>query len=321
MRAFLALLLAAACYDPSIEPGGLRCSADGECPAGYHCDRAAFCWKDGTAPAATAPGAPRNVTVQTGPNQATVSWFVPADTGGSAIVNYRVSAAPGAATALFAADATSGVLTGLTAEATYTFSVTALNGAGESLPAEVIARIPGLPAAPAMVSALAGVKSATVTWHASADNGSPIVSYTVTAIPGGASAVVAGDTTFAVVTGLDNDTSYTFTVTGVNAVGSSPAATSAAATTATVPAAPQQVHATAGSGELSVTWAPPSDNGGSPVVSYTVSTVPAGGTVAMGAYTATVSGLVAGTAYEASVLASNAAGDGAPAAANPVVPR
>src|SRR5207249_3454467 len=77
------------------------------------------------------------------------------------------------------------------------------------------------PGAPTDVEAVAGDSKATVTWTApTVTGGSPILSYTVTASPGGATATTPnGTTTTATVTGLTNGTAYTFTVTATNLVG------------------------------------------------------------------------------------------------------
>ena len=77
--------------------------------------------------------------------------------------------------------------------------------------------------APTSVSAIAGNEEATVSFTAPSSNGgSEITSYTATSSPGGLTATVnqsgSGDIT---VTGLTNDTSYTFTVTATNAIGTS----------------------------------------------------------------------------------------------------
>ena len=73
------------------------------------------------------------------------------------------------------------------------------------------------------------------------------------------------------VTGLTNGTAYVFRVAAANAVGTGPwSATSAAYTPqATVPGVPTGVtgsNATATS--IDVSWTPPADDGGSPVMAY-----------------------------------------------------
>ena len=84
-----------------------------------------------------------------------------------------------------------------------------------------------VPRLPTDVVAIAGNQHAAVTWSApSSDGGSPITGYTVTASPSGATASVGGSTLSATVTGLANGTSYTFTVTATNAVGTSAPAAS-----------------------------------------------------------------------------------------------
>jgi hypothetical protein len=86
------------------------------------------------------------------------------------------------------------------------------------------------PSPPGAVSAVGGNGQAVVSWGAASANGSPVTGYTVTASPGGRSATTTGATT-ATLTGLTNGTSYTFTVTATNAVGTSaPSAPSNAVT-------------------------------------------------------------------------------------------
>lgn len=74
------------------------------------------------------PGAPAGVSVVAGPEEATVSFTPPADTGGAAITSYTVTASPGGATATCASSPCT--VTGLTAWAAYTFTVTATNAVG-----------------------------------------------------------------------------------------------------------------------------------------------------------------------------------------------
>jgi hypothetical protein len=86
----------------------------------------------------------------------------------------------------------------------------------------------GPPAQPAAPSAIAGSGSATVTWTAPANGGSPITSYTITPYVGATAQTATTVTgsppaTTATVTGLTNGTTYSFTVTATNANGAGPA--------------------------------------------------------------------------------------------------
>jgi hypothetical protein len=87
---------------------------------------------------------------------------------------------------------------------------------------------PTAPSAPSAVSASAGNSSASVSWTAPGDGGSPITSYTITPYIGGVaqpSTTISGNppATAATITGLSNGTTYTFTVSATNSVGSGPA--------------------------------------------------------------------------------------------------
>jgi titin len=97
----------------------------------------------------------------------------------------------------------------------------------------------------------------------------------------------------------------------------STSAASARQSPPTVPGAPTGLTATGGNGIATLSWSPPSSDGGSPVDSYVIEggTSPSGGGIAekVGGpgHTATISGLTNGTAYYFRVHAQNAYGDGA----------
>jgi len=88
--------------------------------------------------------------------------------------------------------------------------------------------------APTMPRAIGGSASATVVWCPPAAGASQVISYTVTASPGGSSVTATVPNDWAIIDGLTNGTSYTFTVTA-NTVTSNGAAAQTATTGAVKP--------------------------------------------------------------------------------------
>ncbi len=171
-----------------------------------------------------------------------------------------------------------------------------------------------VPGAPTSVKATGGNASAKVTWSAPSSNGGAAISrYTVTASPGGRTATAT--TTSATVTGLTNNTSYTFTVTATNSAGTGAASVRSNAVTpegaTTAPGAPTGVTATAGNAQAGVKWTAPTSNGGATISKYTVTASPGGRTATATTTSATVTGLTNGTGYTFTVTATNSAGTGA----------
>jgi len=194
-------------------------------------------------------------------------------------------------------------------------------GASAASNAVIPATVPG---APTGATATPGNTQASVSWTAPASSGgSPITYYTVRSSPGSFSVQTAnGMTTTATVTGLSNGTSYTFTVTATNAVGTGPAsAASNAVIPATVPTAPLNVSAIGGMGQATVSWLAPASNGGANISSYTVTSSPGSIQAVVGgsSTTATVTGLTNGASYTFAVTATNAIGTGPASAASNAV--
>jgi hypothetical protein len=95
-----------------------------------------------------------------------------------------------------------------------TYNLTVINSGGtNSGTNNFVYYIPSAPAAPTSVSAMGGNQSATVSWTASED----ATSYVVTSNPGSFTCTTSSTTCS--VTGLTNGTAYTFTVTATNANG------------------------------------------------------------------------------------------------------
>lgn len=168
------------------------------------------------------------------------------------------------------------------------------------------------PDAPGGVVAEAAVRSAVVSWTApSGDGGSAILSYNVRAEPGDATATT--ESTQVNLEGLADGTTYTFVVQAMNAAGVGPwSGASAPVTTFTKPDAPTDVVGIPGDGRVSLVWAAPESDGGSPVTGYEVEIDPAvaSASVAIVGTTATVRGLENDVAYTFQVRAISEVGPG-----------
>jgi FtsP/CotA-like multicopper oxidase with cupredoxin domain len=292
---------------------------------------------------AVVPVAPLVGTAVAHDTSATVVWTPQAD-GGSPIMSYSVMAVDpvtliqiGAEQTVSGPLASSLLFTGLTNGTPVAFVVRAINLVGPSIFSAVSNTVTpvGLPAAPLIGTATAGIASATVNWTAPANGGSPITGYSVRVIDVATSAQIgallpaAAGATSLLVTGLVSGTVVAFQVAAINAVGTGPfSALSNTVTPFTVPAAPVIGTATPGEAMATVTWTAPAD-GGSPITSYAVRVVdvatgtPLGSlqSAAAGATSLVVTGLVNGTAVAFQVEAINVVGTSPfSALSNSVVP-
>ncbi len=139
-------------------------------------------------------------------------------------------------------------------------------------------------------------------------------SYVVTArsTSGTVKETVAPDATSTTITGLTNGVQYVFYVAAVNAAGTGPAASSQPATPIGYPTAPNLVSATGDDSSLTLSWKPPTNDGGSAVTLYVaqVSTATSDWVKAPLSDGGTISGLTNGTEYSVRIAAVNAAGRG-----------
>jgi uncharacterized protein (TIGR02145 family) len=176
-----------------------------------------------------------------------------------------------------------------------------------------------IPNAPTNPVATAGNAQASVAFTAPTNNGgSAITGYTVTSSPDGFTS--SGVSSPLIVTGLTNGISYTFTVIATNAAGNSAASTaSTAVTPRSVPGAPTSLVATAGNAQASVAFTAPTNNGGSAITGYTVTSSPGGFTASGASSPLTVTGLTNGIAYTFTVVATNVVGNSVASTASAAV--
>ncbi len=133
-------------------------------------------------PSALLPTVARAVAATAADRQATVTWSPPADSGGSPVTGYEVWSSPGKKSCA-TATSFSCTVEGLTNGTSYTFTVTASNVAGTSLPSRPSAPVIPLaqivkPGAVTRLNAVAGRGLIRVTWsRPSSGGGAPSVSY------------------------------------------------------------------------------------------------------------------------------------------------
>lgn len=187
---------------------------------------------DGYTPASR-PATPLITSVLSGNHTISVTWTI-LDNGGSVITGYTASTSSGEHCTTTAQSCT---ISGLANAVSYTVTVSATNVIGTSDESPPQSATPGgPPEQPVIVSAVAGVASATITWTP-AVSGSTATQYVVTAYPGGANCTTS--TTSCVISGLTAGTTYMFTVTPSNPDGQGPAsAPSGGVVPASVPVTP-----------------------------------------------------------------------------------
>jgi hypothetical protein len=175
---------------------------------------------------------------------------------------------------------------------------------------QITLNVLGVPDAPGTPAPGRTVLSRVVelTWSSPANNGAPIETFEVDYGRGTQTCAASPCT----ITGLENGTSFTFTVRARNVVGwSKPSGSSAPAQPNTVPDAVTALRTSAPrDGSLRLDWNAP-NNDGTPVQRYEVSWTGGGSrTAGAGATTITATGLNNNTQYSFTVVAVNAQGPG-----------
>jgi uncharacterized repeat protein (TIGR02543 family) len=213
-----------------------------------------------------APGVPGNPTAVPGDGSATITVTPP--TSGGTPSSYTITSSPGGATCQVISPATSCTISSLTNGTSYTFTATASNTTGNSTSSSSSSAVvpAGLPSEPLGVSGTGTGGTVSLTWNVPDSNGgSPITDYIVQFRAINASTWTTfndgiSTSTSATVTGLTAGSEYEFRVTAKNVIGNSqPSLVSPAVET--LPLAPSNVTAVAGSERATVSWDAPSHLG------------------------------------------------------------
>ncbi len=302
-------------------------------------------------PLVTVPSAPTGVTAlwNTDLARPEMYWQPPASDGGSPRTGYALTV-DGASLGQVGADWTGVYLDGVFAPGEHTMTVAAVNAAGTGPAARAQFTVPdaegpvtsGFDFTPRTVDVTTTAQRVTVSVRLTDATGAEaptvgISSDTTTQSDGGTMTRVSG-------TVQDGRYERTVTFPSTAAVGTwtvtlapttdtlgnlgdpardHPQKLMVTSTPITAPGAPTGVVATPGDARAEVRWSAPTDTGGAPVTSYTVTGSPGGATatVAGDARTATLVGLTNGTAHRFTVTATSSAGTSAASAASaPVVP-
>ena len=223
-----------------------------------------------------------------GTNQILLSWTRPSSDGGSAITGYRIEMSSNGISGWTAVAANTGSTAttylhgGLAPGTARFYRVAALNAVGRG-DYSVVARgatNAGRPSQPLGLRARAdGPRSITLSWTVPAsDNGARVTGYRVRARGpnDGNWITIVGNTGSTATTythrNLRPNTSYRYQVAAINSVGAG--AWSLEARTSThpdVPSAPLDLRATPiGTSQINLTWSPPRNNGGAPVLGYRI---------------------------------------------------
>jgi len=205
-----------------------------------------------------------------------------------------------------------------------TLTPTRLAEIGGSIPISQVQELRKIPSALPSLFPPSAPASATVTypsttsarlaWTAPADNGgSAVLGYKVRLASSDGTVLYQSsgyDSSPYTATGLTQGNTYSLSVKAVNAYGESPWLVTTATLAIGSPTAPTGLSATAGNGQINLSWSAPSDNGGAAIVSYSVEYTPSGGSATVintgfvnTSYTLT--GLSVGTTYSVRVAASN----------------
>src|SRR5437879_12864433 len=277
----------------------------------------------------TLPSAPQNLQAVAGDGQVTLTWDPPSDDGGAPILLYTIyrgNSSGGESFLITVPLVTTYIDLTVSNGVLYFYQVSATNAVGEGPRSNEASATPNPPAtapgAPQGLGATAGDATIALAWSPpGADGGSPITNYRIyrgSASGGESVRTEIGNVLVYSDTGLANGITYYYKVSAVNAVGEGAMSTEASATPTapvTAPGAPRNLQATPGDGQVTLNWQAPSNDGGSPILLYTIYRgMSSGGEASLITLpvvtTYTDANVTNGVTYYYQVSATNAIGEG-----------
>lgn len=210
-----------------------------------------------------------------GDSQVSLTWDAPS---GASIVNYIVEYRVVGAAAWQSFDTastnTTATLSSLSNGTEYDVRVAAmLSGDVVNSYTSTVRAVPFSEAAAPDLVATSGVRQVTLNWSQPTENGSSIFDYVIESkVSSGSTWSVLADGVstlrFATITNLDNGVSYDFRARSKNAAGFSSYSDVVSATPRTTPGAISSLSLVAGPGSFTLSWSPPTDNGGAEITDY-----------------------------------------------------
>ena len=260
----------------------------------------------------TAPAAPTSLSATPGDTTASIAFTAGSD-GGASITKYQYTTNDGTNWYDAAAGPTSPIsITGLTNGTNYSIKIRAYNSAGGGTASSAVSVTPRTtPSAPTSLSVTPGNMTATITFTAGSDGGSPILRYTYS-LDGGSTWTYLGLGLGSplTITELPNGTTFNISLQAITAIGASPASAPVTVTPRAAPAAPTIDKVTLGNGSASLAITPGADNGAA-ITKYEVRVGEGAWTDAGSTSPLLVTGLTNYSCNLVRVRAVNAAGPGA----------
>ena len=259
-----------------------------------------------------------------------ISWTAPSSDGGSAITGYRITGSPGNLLAETNASTTTYVFADLLPTTTYTFNIIAINSIGVSSPDTITITTPTVAYPPInatlSTSVVEDVISSTIAWDVPTFNGGlPITGYSITGSPGNLLATTNASTRTCTFTGLTVNTAYTFNITATNIAGSSSPAVVSVSTNFLPISPPRNLSGAIAVTDVissTITWDPPSSDGGAPIRNYLIYISPGNLSFARlpSERTFTYSDQSPNTTYTFNIIATNISGSADPAIITVITP-